>query len=170
MGHAQIRTSYDLGPEGRILIVTTRDDPAAGAEFSVTVPGSAVWRVIAIAWSFVTDATVATRFPRLEVTDGESVFTRMIMVGDQTASLVIPRFAGHGLERADGAGGGVTSGLLNPLIMLPGWVIRSVTSNMVAGDNYAAPILYVSETPQRGLAAGQDALRSALRRLIGEEA
>ena len=170
MPHATIRTSYDLGPEGRILIVSLEADPAAGAEVSITVPGRAVWKVIAMKVNLVTSATVAARRLRMEAADGNgNVFSRVASASQQNASTTnrytIMSSMGTSLL-------GFTEHIMpspDPLILLPGYNYATVTASIQAGDNFSAPVLYVQETPQRGIAAGSDALLSALRRLIDRE-
>lgn len=43
--------------------------PAAGAEWTRVVPHDVNWRLLSITWRFVTDANVANRLPRLQLTD-----------------------------------------------------------------------------------------------------
>ena len=169
MPHTTIRTSYDLGPEGRILIASLESDPAAGAEISVTVPGRAVWHVHAIRFTLVTDATVDNRIPILEIDDGQNIFASIPPPSVQTASITRPMSYYVGSERNSSFDASMMMPLPHSLIMLPGWRIRTSTVNLQAGDNYSAPVLYIRETPQRGIDAGQDALLSALRRLIDRE-
>lgn len=169
MAHARIVTSYDLGPEGRVLIATAGDDPAAGAEVSITVPGRAVWRVLAFRAVLVTDATVTNRQVSLLVDNSETVFWQVAAGAVQTASLTVRYSAAPGIAGDAQVAGGVVVLPLPPLTLLPGWRIRTSTVALQAGDDWGAPVLYVQETPQRGVEVGQEALRSALRRLIGEE-
>ena len=168
MAHARIRTNYDLGPEGVILIVTTEADPAAGAEVSVTVPGRAVWELISFRSTLVTDATVTGREPHLILGDGETTFIEVDNAFTVSASTTRRL---HWFQGSDTNSGFDMDQAPMPdhVLLLPGWTVGTITPNLQAGDNYGAPVLYVREVPQRGLAVGQDALLSALRRLIDRE-
>ncbi len=170
MPHTRISTSYDLGPEGAILIATTDGDPAAGAEVSITVPGRAVWDVIAIGFVLDTDGTVASRQPALIIDDGQDRIIRLPSEGSTTANSIKSYAWYRGAGHHTNTNNGLTGSLPEPTILLPGWRVLTDTNNLQAGDNFTAPMVYVREVPQRGIAAGQDALLSALRRLIGEEA
>ena len=57
---------------GRLRSITGTD-PAAGVEISETVPTGVRWRLLSFAATFVTDGTVANRFPRLQIDDGANV-------------------------------------------------------------------------------------------------
>jgi hypothetical protein len=170
MPHARIVSAYDLGPEGRILIAATGADPAAGEEFSITVPGRAVWEIIAVRVVLVASASAATRAVKLQLDDGTNTFASLNVNDGITANETIALTWGRGLVLDDNFVGQIQSVLPDPTIMLPGWRIRSVTGSLNSGDNYSRPVLYVREIPQRGIQVGQEALLSALRRLIGEEA
>ena len=63
-------------------------NPAAGADFSVTVPAGASWLLNSVAATFATSATVGTRTPVLLITDatGHAVFSGATAFG-QAASL-----------------------------------------------------------------------------------
>ncbi len=170
MPHTRIQTNYDIGPEGRILIASLEADPAAGAEIVVTVPGRAVWEIMAVRYNLVADATVTTRQPHLDMDDGENIFATVPAVTGTAATFNFTYVAYQGAVSDDVFGTSLSNPLPIGLVMLPGWRVLTRTVNLQAGDNYAAPVLYVREIPQRGIEVGQDALRSALRRLIGEEA
>src|SRR3954467_4562200 len=54
---------------GRLRSITGTD-PAANVEISETVPAGVRWRILTLAATFATDATVASRVPALVIDDG----------------------------------------------------------------------------------------------------
>lgn len=66
----------------------TQANPAAGADFTVTVPAGANWVLNSVSARLVTSATVATRLPALVISDGSGnvVFNGPTAYG-QTATL-----------------------------------------------------------------------------------
>ncbi len=152
------------------MVASQEADPAAGAEIAITVPGRAIWEVKALHYNVVADATVTNRRTAIEITDGENRISLTVSITNQAASNNFNHTWLPGITAIAGA----FSILYDPIplntILLPGWQLNTVTANLQAGDNFGPPMLWLRETPQRGLAVGQDALLSALRRLIGEEA
>ena len=131
------------GP-GRIRSITGTD-PAAGAEISETVPTGARWMLRAIAASFVTDATVANRFPVLKIDDGATVFYIADPPAAQAASNTLIYVSGSGVTRLTSVAGQPSWALPVGLILMAGSRIRTQTVGIVAGDNYGAPQLLVEE-------------------------
>jgi hypothetical protein len=127
-----------------ILRVVTGTDPAAGAEIVETVPAGKIWRLLSIRFALVTDATVASRRTHVIIDDGTSELFRVSGSTDQTASSTA-RFS---LSPAFGtiSNNASTNHFPMPSIHLePGFRIQTSTSNIQAGDNYGAPIMYVEE-------------------------
>lgn len=131
--------------EGTLKVVAG-NDPAAGAEFSVTVPNGVLWVVQSVRVTLVTDATAVTREMAIRIDDGSKDL------------LIIP----SGRSQASNQGVDYNfvvdvDSLTNPPVsgnitrripripLLPGYRVRSVTANLQAGDNYGAPTLYVVE-------------------------
>lgn len=137
-----IRSTHD-GPGGLRSITGT--DPAAGLEISETVPGGARWQLNALFASFVTDATVANRVPRLIIDDGTNTVFASDPPAAQTASLTIQYVTGAGIQRT--AIGSLIPfwALPTDLVLLAGYRIRTATAAIVAGDNWGAPQLLVRE-------------------------
>jgi len=117
-------------------------DPLAGAQWTQTVPANTIWLINCVEFQLATDATVANRVPRVEIFDG----TTSMRVGGSgqvhTASLTrdhILKPGGHGLGPAT-----ETSGDLAPRLYLqPGWIIRSSTASLAAGDTHLNIALYI---------------------------
>lgn len=125
------------------IVTVIGTDPAAGAEVSQTVPATYYWRIMSARVAFVTDATVANRFPTLTIDDGTTV------VGTFATGTAIPASQTAAITWAD------TSGIIAPAaglhlapfpvsIILPaGYRVRTVTTGIVAGDNYGAPAFLI---------------------------
>jgi len=50
----------------------TATNPAAGADWSISVPDNRIWRPLLIAFTIVTDATATNRYPGILITDSFS--------------------------------------------------------------------------------------------------
>lgn len=123
----------------------TGADPAAGAEFSETVPTAARWRLMGVAFTLVTDATVANRIPNLIVDDGAAEILRVSAAAAQTASTTIEYSAIAGGYSGGSGATRINLPLPADLILSAGYRVRSETNAIVAGDNYSAPQLLVEE-------------------------
>jgi len=123
-------------------------DPAAGVNWSITVPSGRVWEVLSAFAELVTDATVANRAARLIVGDGSTTFLSIPPAGLQTASLTY-RYAWLALGAAYQSGSGQAMALPR-LVLEPGWTIGVSTEGLVAGDNWGAPRLLLLETEVKG--------------------
>jgi hypothetical protein len=118
-------------------------NPAAGAEFSVTVPLNTQWRVLSIRAPLVTDATVANRDPRLLLLAGGQQLALVQSGISQPASATFDYlwFPGAVFNAAPPP---VTAMAPMPAVVLPaGALIESLTANLQAGDNWGPPVLLV---------------------------
>ncbi len=116
----------------------TGTDPAAGAEISETVPANTIWRLSVWRAVFVTDATSATRFPTLEITDGGIFFrTRAHATQDASATVtynnVLNGFWQTSINVSE------HHNTLPDVHLAAGAVIRTSTTLLEAGDNWGAP-------------------------------
>lgn len=132
--------------EGQGLIRSiTGTDPAAGVEISETVPTGARWRVKNIRYSFVTDATVGNRIVRVEFNDGTNIFWRKRSVDQQAASVT----ANYNMSEVSlhvTTSTGENTDLVPPNNrLMAGYIIKTNTSLLQAGDNFSAPQLLVEE-------------------------
>lgn len=129
------------------IVVKTGSDPAAGAEATVTVPAGEFWVVHAILLTLVTSVGVANRRVELQIDNGTTVFFRLAHAADQAASLTWRyQFANHGYRDAAVTGTNNVANLGVPVFTLgPGYRIQTVTANLQAGDDYAAPVLFVAD-------------------------
>jgi hypothetical protein len=123
----------------------TGTDPAAGAEWSETVPTNARWRLISARASLVTDATVPVRTATVIIDDGTTTVFSMPATATQAASLTFT-YEYFGAGSAGYASGSLIVLPLPPdIVLAPGWRIRSSTGAIVAGDNWSAPQILVEE-------------------------
>jgi hypothetical protein len=133
---------------GGSLVTYTGSNPAAGAEWSETVPTGCVWRIMAIRAPLVTSADVANRRVCVtfeDVASGNVVF-KPVDESVQAASLT------HNYNIAPQQGHAVAD--VEHYLPLPvsgtwlvpaGFVISSATINLQAADNWGAPTFYVEE-------------------------
>lgn len=139
-----VRKSAGVAGQGD-LVTYTGSDPAADTEWSETVPDGKVWRVLSIRATLVTDANAANRQVSVTLTDATNTFFRSSSASVQAASLT------HIYTVADlpgvvvGASSLVHQVPLPPMLLPPGTVIASVTTNKQATDNWGAPVFYVEE-------------------------
>ena len=126
--------------------VATVANPAAGADWSITVPAGAQWLLQSVNAQLVTSATAGTRIPSLVITDNAAhvVFTGVASLS-QAASLTYTYSWSPGAV-ASPAGSTSVSGPLPALLRLqPGWVIKTVTQGIQAGDQWSAISLAIQE-------------------------
>jgi len=132
------QTPIELGiPE--IIPVTT---PAAGADWTQTVPANTLWLIQAISYDFQTVGGFGGRRTRLRLTDGTSTMNIGFQTPDQPAGVT----RNH-LYTASPGPSPVTEFLVGTLIprlyLLPSWIITSATINIQAGDIFSEINLYV---------------------------
>lgn len=120
-------------------------DPAAGAEWSQTVPTNARWRVLGVDAALVTDATVANREAVLTIDDGASIVAEIAAGTAQAASLTRRYSFARGVQRGGPAASTIINAPIPDAILMGGYRIRSVTTNLQAGDNWGAPQLWVEQ-------------------------
>lgn len=127
--------------------VVTGTDPAATAEVSVTVTAGKEWRVESVKFVLVTNATVANRLPAISIDDGTTEFWRFRSTVAQTASLTWTYYflASIDTEINRSAVNEMYEPLPSGLLLGPGWRILTTTAGIQTGDNYGAPVLYVTE-------------------------
>jgi hypothetical protein len=154
--------------EESYFVVTSAADPAAGAEVSVIVPGGRVWEIQTVFLSLVTDATAANRFLHLALDDGTTIFWRGHSNTAHTASTTAYyTWSATGAPVATLSTGFMLTLPTPPLVLHPGFRIRTITPNLQAGDNYARPVLYVREHVHRGRGADLAAEMARLSERLG---
>lgn len=122
--------------------------PAAGAEFTISAPGQGLWRLLSIAYTLTTDATVSNRATGLLLDDGTNVVWRSCAAQVQTASLAWTYSAFQGAGNSDNTGVSNYFPLPDSGLWIPaGWRLRSDSNNLQAADAYSAITLFVEEFP-----------------------
>lgn len=120
----------------------TGSDPAVGAEITVTVPADEVWVVQSMYFTMLTSAVVANRVVTLVADDGSTAYWRSRGATNHPASntLTYAAFPGAGVGE-----NGIVQLVLptDGLTLLPGHRLKTATTSLDVGDNFAAPVLYV---------------------------
>jgi len=128
------------------VAVTT---PAAGADWSQTVPTAARWRIRGVRATFATSAAVGGRYPRLQVDGGGATLYRV------TTNI---SFGASATTSMNWGVPGATAEFTSPfdewralpldLTLSGGQVLSSVTQGLAAGDQWSAITVYVEEVIQ----------------------
>ena len=131
-------------PTRRVRVVAAAATPAAGADWSLTVPAGHLYELLSVYASLVTDANVATRSVSLVLTDGQATYLVLAAPGTQAASLTWGyAWTQHG--NAYAGADGIVSGIPR-LLLEPGWTIAASTASKQAGDQWGTPRLLVLDT------------------------
>lgn len=145
---ANLRTDFTLaGLEGsrfasqRVITVPT---PAAGANFTTTVPGGRAWVVKAINFTLTTDATVANRGPLVRVSSEGRTVVEVAAEAAVTASSTAVITFGDGLG-TESLLGTQTAPFIRDCLVLPGDTIASAVVAIQLGDTLTAVNLWVAE-------------------------
>lgn len=139
---------HETSTEGPGLLRTfTGTNPAAGADIAETVPVNTRWKIIAIRLSLVTDANVAARRARLSVGNGTNDFVYIASGVTQAASLTKQYVfqPGHPNDGVERAGDTIEIYLPPDLILLQAYTLAVDAVNKQAGDDWAAPIIFIEE-------------------------
>lgn len=118
--------------------------PAAGADWSFTIPGGSVMHVRAIRAALVTSAVVANRRPVLTITDGNDTVAEVSVASSFTATQTASQswLINVGAQLA-GLGGNGNYAPLPDLWLPAGSVVSVVTAGIDAGDQWSAIRLWV---------------------------
>jgi hypothetical protein len=129
---------------GRIRVVAI-SNPAAGADFTYTVPSGVRWRFISLECTFTTSSFSASRYPALRVSDGTNLlFTSTVAIG-LTQSYGWTLCLTAGLVRLASTTGDQALGAPANLYLLPGFKVYSATGSIAAADQYSAIHMLVEE-------------------------
>lgn len=138
MSLAELRSLAAESHDGVRQKVWTEPDPAAGADFTITVPGPQFWLPVALTATLTAGATGDDREPALEVTDGTTtIFT--VAANPTVAATTALTFSW--VRDLFGAGGdagttSVWSQLACPALPT-GWTIGVVTENVASDDQWS---------------------------------
>lgn len=129
------------GNVGRVAVT----DPAAGLNWSATIPAGQYWRIHQIYFTLTTDATVATRAVRVTLRDPGATTTSIPTAATQAASLAVIYSCFKGAVAINDATANIQSfPFPQELLLAPGYIISVSTSNMQAADDYSAISIYRS--------------------------
>lgn len=131
-------------PWRRSRLVLRPAAPAAGADWSLTVPAGHQYRIRSVHWVLATSAAVANRVADLVIGDGHGTFAQPCAFAAQAASLT-QHYTFFPESGGDNSGNGQTAGM--PTVTLePGWTIGSSTQAIDAGDQFSGIAVYVEDT------------------------
>lgn len=121
------------------------DVPAAGAEWSISVPVGARWRPIALEVELVTSAAAGQRRLSVQGMRGADRLFRVVSPTTQAPSVTRQYHGAHWGVPDVLAATFMPVNLPERIELVAGDTLESLTTALVAGDNYGAPILYVEE-------------------------
>ena len=132
--------------------VVTNPAPAAGANWTITVPAKVHWRVISLRTALVTSAAAANRVAQLVVDDGptntNTMFSMVPSVVQTATQTTIYNWAGGLAPRnlvLAGSSIQQFSELPIGLEVMAGWRIRVSTTAIDATDAWSAQVMLVEE-------------------------
>lgn len=147
---------YQYNKEGDYLVPTvtsvTGADPAAGSEWSITVPTGERWNLLAVTVQCVQGATQTPQH-RLIIDDGTNILLEIGAGGgiDQTISSTAQVTWAEGIAAAAHtatAGDEVFTGPLpDGLVLEAGFRLRSSTDGIGANTNFGVPRATVQKIP-----------------------
>lgn len=135
-------------PRPRRIII---DNPAAGADWSITPTHGGLWLVRSVVATLATSAVAGNRTPRLRASDGTNVWFITIPGGVQAPSTTVDYGAFPGSPAS--SPGGLTALYAWPTdgLRLPvGHSLASSTVTIDAGDQWSAIAIEVLEFPSVG--------------------
>jgi hypothetical protein len=129
------------GQPRSILIAT----PAAGADFTQTVPSSTRWRIVSLSATLTTAVAVANRNVDLVIDDGANVFAEISSGFSQVASLVNDYTWMDGGVAQAAFDNIVALPLPSQMFLPPTFRIRSETTGIQPADQWSAITMLVQQ-------------------------
>ena len=125
----------------------TISNPAAGSDFTVTVPSNVVWRVQGLFATLTASALPATRQVSFKLANSVSaVFFETPLVAAVTAGQVVKFSVAPGLDvLIDATPSQPNLDLPNPCFMVAGDTLNSVTTAIDGGDQWSTVLVRVRE-------------------------
>jgi hypothetical protein len=119
--------------------------PAAGANFTITVPTGTRWRVQSLIGTLVSDANVANRQVFLRIDDGATIYFEMFANTVQAAG-VTDKYIWSARQVAELAGSGdIVMAIPVNLVIEAGHRITSAVASIQVGDQWSAQSVLVEE-------------------------
>lgn len=138
-----------VAPWRRSRIVVPVTTPAAGSDWSVTVPAGHIYRVRSVYATLLTAVAVANRDAMLNVGDGVRTFVSIPPVAVQAASLTYT-YAWFPHAGALNVGNGQAVPIPE-LDLMAGWTLGTSTGSIQAADQWSGIWLLVDDvTVERG--------------------
>lgn len=119
--------------------------PAAGADFTVSVPAGARYRLISLFATLTTAVAVANRGVTLVVDDGVNILGQYPAQTVQAASLAVGYTFGDSVTGQASVQGFESVSTPGMMFLGQNWRIRSVTSNIQAADQWSAGRMLIQE-------------------------
>lgn len=129
-----------------VASVITIADPAAGANFTHTVPTGIDQRIVSLSGLLVTSATVATRQMRFTFDDATNIFAHCGSTTTTSASQT-NRFGALLGGNQGGIAGSFTEGSLPNIWLPPGFRLNSAIGNIQVGDQLSGIFLGAQQRP-----------------------
>lgn len=143
LGYPQSPVQSPLDGRGWIFTFTIAN-PAAGADFSVTVPAGEQWILRSMAAVLATSAAAATRTPVLLIMDGSGNVSMAAGQGDAMAASTTWTWSFYPGATDLGVSTSPAHAPIPPDLRLPpGYVIKSSTAGLQAGDQWSAIALMI---------------------------
>lgn len=126
-----------MGDPSHVLQPIKVSAPAAGADFTFTVPGDRALRIISVTAQLVTSAAVANRGPALVIAAPEGTVITVEQPAVITAGLTTTVCWGDGVsgDAASLVNNRLTAGI-GSYVLPPGYTIASATGAIDAGDQW----------------------------------
>ena len=123
-------------------------DPAAGANFAITIPPNEAWGLRALSFIFTTDANVANRSVILSLDDTVNIFFNAPAASVQAASGGRRYSFGRSYGYDRNLAGGTEASGLPDVILDQGWRIQSSVGLLQVGDQISALAVLVDVFPR----------------------
>lgn len=135
-------------PYRRSRVVIRPAAPAAGSDWSLTVPAGHLYHIVSVYASLVTSIAAATRVPNIVIGDGVGEFLRLPPFTSQLASLT-RNYAWFAEAAGDTTGLGIATPIPE-LTLLPGWTVGVATDAIDVGDAWGNVRVHVVDTMFKG--------------------
>ena len=135
---------FDGNKQQLIQLVPTLTTPAAGADFTYTIPSTphAAYSLEAISLTLTTSATVANRLVRFKVTRSSTIISAFAAPAVTAASSTLTVF----FQKVGASNTQSTSSTIAILPdlppLLPGDILATFTLNLQAGDTLTVPVAW----------------------------
>jgi hypothetical protein len=131
-------------PAPEVGTVITGADPAVNTQWTITVPASTIYKVYLVRATLVTDATVANRQVSLQIDDGTTTLYQGYC-GQNSVASTTNTFNWGAVGASSTASAAIQSVVAPfPIFLGPGYRLRSAVGAFQAGDDWGAPVAYVT--------------------------